>query len=320
MPLHLLYGDDFSGYANQIAMENAYPYDPPGDLTSCLSGSPDNPYVRWGLTNGPSGVPGNQNVTYDDGGSHHQFGLDLDKVGLDPQCRLFQAEGTWDLHTFAPEHPLNGSSTMITVWSYETGNRLGSFDGNLVVVGRLHGAATVVVTVTTTPPYANNSPPPGSWKGLFSQSFVGAMPEATISTLRVYGRRSELTEVTAGEWAPSTDGFVQVFLNDVQIFSFEGPVWHGNHLIGSRHWNSVTWEQVGRFTNARVWDEIGCDPTEPPPCPCVPPPTGPPKLPPPIPPRPPKTPPVIGMQLACLGGGLVPTQPDLVYLENWWGL
>jgi|SRR5688500_3699357 len=28
---------------------------------------------------------------------------------------------------------------------------------------------------------------------------------------------------------------------------------------------------------------------------------------------------VIGTQIACSGGGLVPTQADLIYAENWWG-
>jgi len=59
--------------------------------------------------------------------------------------------------------------------------------------------------------------------------------------------------------------------------------------------------------------------TAPPINPCVCTPGGPPASPPVIPHNPPELPPVIAAQLACIGGGTVPTQADLVFSETWWG-
>jgi hypothetical protein len=323
MALTPLYEDDFSGYSSTVEVEDAYPYDPPSDLSSSLSGAPDNPYVRWGIANGPGGVPGLQNVTYDgteDGEPPRMFALSLDKVGLETRCRGFQVEGTWDFTSFNPAHPLNGSSGLIEVFSYEIGNRSESFDGSPIFIGRHHSTGTLVVTIQTTPAYGNSITPPG----LYGQEYAGAIPELGIFTIRATGQFSILTETSPGVWAPSTDGSVQVFVNNVLLFSFEGPVWHGDSTVGNRTWNSVTWKQVGRFTNARVWDSDECgsvppDGTEL--CECVPP-SGsnpPPVLPPPIT-NPPPQEAVLGDPLSCLGGGIVPIQDDFAPSEVWWGM
>ncbi len=327
MPLHLLYSDDFTGYASQSAFELAYPYDPPTDNSSSILPNPNDPspYAVWGLTRGPGGVPGVQNVTATeatDPFSEGPFAVDVDKVDLAPQCRLFRVKGTWDFATFSPTHSQNTSSSLLDVWSYESGNRLGSFDGNLVVVGRHHTTGTMFIAITTTPAFANIATLPGATKGFYSADVPGSLITLGGSYIvQIDGKRSELTETAPGSgiYTPSTDGFIRVSVTGTELLSFDGPVWHGNKLT-NRTWNAITWVSAGKFTDLQIYDEIGCEPTQPPPCVCVPPPTSPPKLPPPIPPRPPKTPPVIGMQLACLGGGLVPTQPDLVYVENWWGL
>jgi hypothetical protein len=73
-------------------------------------------------------------------------------------------------------------------------------------------------------------------------------------------------------------------------------------------------------------DAIPPDAEPPPPgsedfCPCIPPtPTD--TTPPGVPNdnEPPNIFPTIGQQLVCAGGGLVPTQADLVPSELWWGL
>ncbi len=326
MPLHLLYSDDFTGYASTAEFYAAYPYDPPGDLTSSVPPNPydPTPYVAWGLTRGPAGGPGIQNVSAvetTDPFSHGPFPIPIDKVDLDPQCRLFRVVGSWDFATFDPTIPANAGSALFQVWSYESGNRLGSFDGYLTQVSRNHNTGEILFNITTTPGYGNvGTPAPGAWKQTYATSIASTLLESGgIYTIQIDGQPSELTETSPGIWAPSTDGFIRVSVNGTEIFSFDGPVWHGNRTT-NRNWNSISFYSVGRFTDLQIYDEIGCDTTEPPPCECEPPPKTPPKYPPPIPPRPPKTPPIIGVQLACIGGGLVPTQADLVYVENWWGL
>ncbi len=326
MPLHLLYSDDFSGYANQAAFYAAYPYDPPTDNTSSVVKAPTGEdYVAWGLTRGPGLGPGIQNVTAveaPDPFGHGPFAVEVDKVNLDPQCRLFRVIGTWDFGGFVPTEPANTGSHLFTVWSYESANRLGSFDGNLVFIARNHLTGVMSFNITTTPAYANVAYLPGATKGTYATAIGPTLLEGGGNySIQIDGQSSELTEDSPGSgiYVPSTDGFVRVSVNGTEVFSFDGPVWHGKNTT-NRNWNSVTAVSVGRFTDWYIYDELGCDTTEPPPCECEPPPTSPPKYPPPIPPRPPKTPPIIGVQLACIGGGLVPTQADLVYVENWWGL
>lgn len=65
--------------------------------------------------------------------------------------------------------------------------------------------------------------------------------------------------------------------------------------------------------------EFVCE-SAPPINPCVCTPGSPPTLPPIIPHNPPTLPPVIAAQLPCIGGGVVPTQADIAYVETWWGL
>ncbi len=314
MALNLLYEDDFVSYGtDENLLAAAYPYDPPGDLSPTLT---PHTYLTVGPTEGPSGVPGVQNTTYNTG-PIGQFTYFMAKVGLEPQCREFQAVGTWDFTSFSPAHPLNAYSGLIQVWSYEYGNRLDSFDGNLVQISRGNSTGQLVITIQTTAAYGNSVTP----LGLYGQNIEGVLLENNIYTIRVYGRSSILTETSPGVWAPSTDGFAKVFINDVEVFSFDGPVWHGEPTT-NRNWNSVTWGLLGRFALAQVWDEVGCSPVppNPPNCECTPP-IGPPKPPgskPPVIIDPPPIDTTIGEQLACLGGGVVPTQADFIPVEFWW--
>jgi hypothetical protein len=128
-----LFVDPFTGYSSQTEFENAYPYDPPSDMSPSLVYNPLNhaaPYIVWGLTRGPGGVPGLENVTKDpaflalyDPFGHGPFGPSIDKVGLAPQCRLFRVSTTSDFAGHVPTEPLNNSNELLAVWSYETGNR-----------------------------------------------------------------------------------------------------------------------------------------------------------------------------------------------------
>ncbi len=328
MALHPLWIDDFSGYANQAAFYAAYPYDPPTDTTTSVVFAPTSePYVAWGLTRGPGGVPGIQNVTAveaPDPFSHGPFAVEVDKVNLDPQCRIFRVKGTYDFASFAPTIPANSSSHLFTVWSYESANRLGSFDGNLVFFGRNHLTGAVNLNITTTPAYANTAYPPGATKA----QYVLATPGILLTlggtyVIQIDGQSSELTETAPGSgiYTPSTDGYVRVLVNGTQIFSFDGPVWHGKQTT-NRNWNSVTAVSVGKFTSFEVYDDTGCAPVppNPPNCECTPP-IGPPKPPGSKPPPiidPPPIDTTVGEQLACFGGGVVPTQADFVPVEFWW--
>jgi hypothetical protein len=169
----------------------------------------------------------------------------------------------------------------------------------------------MVVDVQTTATYGNVGTH-------YSQTFAALLLESGgIYTITIDGKSSELTETSPGVWEPSTDGYVRVSVNGTEIFSFDGPVWHGESST-NRNWNSVTFHPIGKFTDLQIFDEV-CE-TVSPPCECVEPPTVTPEFPPPIPTHPPKVEPTIGEQLACVGGGRVPMQPDLVYIENWWGM
>lgn len=328
MALHLLYADDFTGYTNTLEFYYAYPYDPPTDLSPSTAlnslGPPGTQYVEWGLTRGPGGGPGVQNVSAvetNDPFGHGQFALEVDKVNLDPQCRIFRVTGTWDFADFIPTEPQNTGSPLLIVWSYESGNRLGSFDGNLVSVGRSHITGAIIFNITTTPDYANIATPPGAWKGIYNSVINSTLLESGgIYTIQIDGQSSILTEDSPGSgvWVPSIDGYIRVSVNGTELLSFDGPVWHGNRNT-DRNWNSVEFDSVGRFTDLEIYDDDGCV-TEPPFCPCEPPPTNPPPKPPPTPPNPPPQEPTIGEQLACLGGGLVPIQADFPAPELWWGL
>ncbi len=325
MALRGIWIDDFSGYTNQAGFYAAYPYDPPTDTSpSTTEYAPGVPYVAWGLTRGPGGVPGIENVTATeapDPFGHGQHGLNVDKVNLAPECRIFRASGRWDFADFVPTEPGNTSSRMIEVWSYESGNRAGSFDGHLAYVGRNHLTGTITFNVTTTPAFENVASPPGAWKSTYQSTLPSILMEAGgIYTIQIDGQSSILTETSPGSgiYEPSTDGYIRVSVNDTVLFGFDGPVWHGNRNT-NRNWNSVSIDSVGKFTDFNVYDEDSCV-TEPPFCPCEPTPTNPPPKPPPTPPNPPPQEPTIGEQLACLGGGLVPIQADFPPQELWWGL
>ncbi len=328
MALHLLFADDFSGYSSQSEFQLAYPYDPPTDNTSSVvEYAPGTPYVAWGLTRGPGGVPGIQNVTAveaPDPFGHGPFAVEVDKVNLDPQCRLFRVVGTWDFGGFVPTEPANTGSHLFTIWSYESANRLGSFDGNLVFIARNHLTGVMSFNVTTTPAFANVAYPPGATKGTYATAIGPTLLEGGGSyTIQLDGKSSELTETAPGSgiYVPSTDGFVTVSVNGTEVFSFTGPVWHGRNTT-NRNWNSVTPVSVGRFTDFEIYDETGCTPVPPDgteTCVCTPPGTSTPPgtLPPPII-HPPPLETTIGEQLACFGGGVVPTQADFVPVEFWW--
>ncbi len=325
MALRAIWLDDFSGYTVQSDFCEAYPYDPPtsSELTP-VDCEATQPYVRWGLTRGPGGVPGIENVSVTeapDPNGHGQFGLSVDKVNLAPQCRIFRVSAKWDFDNFIPTEPQNTSSRMVDIWSYESGNRSESFDGNLIFVGRQHITGAITFNVTTTPDFENVSSPPGAWKSSYVLSINGVWIESGGTyTLQIDGQSSILTETAPGSgiYTPSTDGYVRISVNGIQLFSFDGPVWHGNRTT-NRNWNSVTFESVGKSTDWQIYDDDACV-TEPPFCPCEPTPTNPPPKPPPTPPNPPPQEPTIGEQLACLGGGLVPIQADFPPQELWWGL
>jgi hypothetical protein len=128
----------------------------------------------------------------------------------------------------------------------------------------------------------------------------------------------------------ANEGFWKIYCNGALILSGEGDTAGGYYsgvdeevvrgvTIGltSNLWYDDVWiaEVDPDFDNL----EFVCA-TAPPinPCKCTP--GGPPALPPTIPHNPPALPPSIVAQLVCTGGGLVPTQADLVYSEAWWGL
>ncbi len=330
MALHLLYADDFTGYASTAEFYAAYPYDPPTELDSSIPlntlGPPGTQYVEWGLTRGPAGGPGIQNVSAvetNDPFGHGQFALEVDKVNLHPQCRIFRVKGTWDFADFIPTESQNTGSPLLIVWSYESSNRLESFDGNLVSVGRSHITGAIVFNITTTPAFANIATAPGAWKGTYNSVINSTLLESGgIYTIQIDGQSSILTEDSPGSgvWVPSTDGYVRVSVNGTEMLSFDGPVWHGNRNT-NRNWNSVEFDSVGRFTDLEIYDETGCTPVppNPPNCECTPP-SGPPKPPglPPVIIDPPPIDTTVGEQLACLGGGVVPTQADFIPVEFWW--
>ncbi len=302
MPLALLFSDDFSGHANQAAFEAAYPYDPPTDMSTSMSDS-----VVWGLTEGPGGVPGVRKLT---GGS----GV-FDKVNLSPLGHLFRVAGRWDFN-YAPSSG-NETTSLVNMWWVPPGNRVSDFAGHVFQVSRIHASTTMVVAVKTTSSYANGA------LNYYSQNFAGALPGSTAVNIRVDGRRSTMTETSPGVFAPALDGWVKVYLNDVEMFSFVGPVWHGaDSLNEAPYWNGVSIRPAGRFTNFEIWHEVsavevvdntdvccstgdggnavptgggqgnGATPVQYP---------------------------AIGTQIECAGGGTVPTQADIVFSETWWG-
>ena len=253
MGFHARWEDDFSGYSSQTDFEDAYPYNPPGDLSSSVDGAPNSPYVTWGLTRGPGGVPGIENTTDPMVGSG-QFAVVIDKV-FDPeaQCRYFAVEATFDFSAYAPVHPLNLNSAILQVWSYEYGDRLGSFDGALVNIARRHFNGNMPITIRTTPAYGNTVLPAGR----YADEIIGALPNGSILHVRIEGKSSLLTESPPGTWQPSVDGYVKIFVNGSQIFSFTGPVWHGNPST-NRNWDAASVYSVGKVTNFNIYDSDEC--------------------------------------------------------------
>jgi hypothetical protein len=125
------------------------------------------------------------------------------------------------------------------------------------------------------------------------------------------------------------DGAYKVYCNSALVLEGDSanlaPVGIGNVVggvtfgVGGNYWIDNLWAATVESFDGT---EFCTGPPNPPPptCTCTPPPGTPPPLPPTPPTNPPPLPPVIGAQLACIGGGLVPTQADLTYVETWWGL
>lgn len=126
------------------------------------------------------------------------------------------------------------------------------------------------------------------------------------------------------------DGKYKIYCNSVLVLDGDGanlaPVGVGDVVggvtfgVGGNYWIDNLWAATVESFDGTEYCTGPPTPPPPPTCTCTPPPGTPPPLPPTPPTNPPPLPPVIGAQLACIGGGLVPTQADLVYVETWWGL
>jgi hypothetical protein len=297
--------DDFNTYSSQSDFDNAYPYDPPRDNTSGVTGyGTPTLATKWGMTEGPGGVPGLSSPSRSAGGFD---------VWVSPSdCYEFQAEGKWDF-LWTPSDPdhlgLNDHYTPLDLSWIPPAHRLDDYK-NLVKISRRHSAKVLIVAVRTTPARALGSPATH-----YFQELSGITEnDGTQYTIRAHGRRSRLSETSPGVWAPDDSGFLRVTLNGTQIFSFDGPVWNGDGSINpSPYWTNVGFAVAGHFTAMKVWGETGCDPTGPPPLvpdaeKCCSDPATPGQSEPPDPnvPEPDPTVPVPDFEEHCAGTGVVP--------------
>lgn len=235
MPLTLLYSDDMAGYADDAAFRAAYPYDPPGDLSTSVSSQ-----VQWSATNGPDGGPGIKRT----------LGLGIfgfDKFSLSPQGHLFRVKGRWQFNGTAGGG--NEAGTVVSVWWAPATHRDDDFAGNLVTVS-VTTTGQLTVVVKTTAGHANGG------SNNYSEVFPGAITIGVPFDLQIDGRRSTLTESSPGVWAPADDGSITVSVDGVTLFSFSGPVWLNRSDLpeGTGYWNGVSLHggQLGAF---EIWHE-----------------------------------------------------------------
>jgi hypothetical protein len=304
--LEQIWADDFSAYASQAAFEAAYPKDQPSDMaTSVVS-------LSWGPTSGPDGGPGLSAPLITGG----QF----DKI-VDGCLKVFRVATR-----------LTFTRTNIcfpVIFHYHvpgSGWPLGTVSDNPFQI-RKTNATDLQILVRTV---ASGGFDPNYAVGEILNAFV----LNTAFNLRVDGAISTLLETSPGVFAPDTDGYIRVYVNDVLGYEFTGKVWNGDDSFGpasSPYINRVRCEFKGHLTNFEIWDDAAvCDgggeeppdedeikPSETTPC-CSggnDSPTDPGNPGDTVGPNP-----YVALPAwipACDGGGLVPTAPDLLDSENW---
>jgi hypothetical protein len=300
---HLLWDEDFSSYADEAALSAAYPaLDGTGRYVDELS-------IDFGATLGPDGQPGIR----DQAVSPARDTGAISRGDLAPTCYGFRLKARWNFATTNAE--LSAHEVTTLQWQSEDATY------GIVNLSRAHATATLRLSIQTIAPYGNLS-----GNTVDYHEFPGVVPTNVPVTVEVNGRRSTLTQVSSGVYAPDTDGEVHLLIDGVEIYAFSGPVWNGEASFNpTPYWNYANFQTLGALSDIEVWDETGCAVVPPDGsniCDCVPPtgsPVNPPVSPPPIV-NPPPIEMLIGEQLACLGGGLVPIQADFVPVETWWGL
>jgi hypothetical protein len=303
MALKLLFSDDFASYSSQAEFEAAYPLDPPSDMSTSVINT------AWSLTNGPDGEPGVNPTSF--AGFFH-------KRGLNPCTTdgLFRVTGSFDF-TATPE-------SLLTMHWHQAGTGWpGTRSDNIFEVSR-NGTLpnpTITFRVRT---INSGMFDPDNWHAFVS----GAITPGVTAVLRVEGKVSTILETSPGVYSPDTDGWAKLYIDDVEQASFTGPVWNGSagQSGATPYWNAVQVAPTGHFSNFEIWDNDTCgDPSteivdnsdiccsagdggntvpsgggqgagaQP------------------------VQYPLIGAQIECAGGGLVPTQASLTHAENWWG-
>ena len=234
MPLELLYSHTLA-FANQAAYEAEFPYDPPTDLSTSVT-----PSTAYGATAGPDGGPG----VYKTGGSG-AFGFD--KMAMVPQGHLFRLKARYNTLS------TGGAGLSMALFFVDPGNRATSFEGNLVSAAHSI-AGQILVTVKTIPPYHTGA------ANTYSESYPAVFTPGTPYDLRIDGRRSTIQEVSPGVFAPDADGWIEVYLNDVQIGAFGPmPIWLNESTLGENgagyYWNCARWGTNGSVSHVEVWHE-----------------------------------------------------------------
>lgn len=285
MAIVLIWEDDFDTYANQAAVEARYHYGFNESVTGfqgrLVTPGPD------GYSNGVDAL----DISVDYGGN-----IEVSHWDISPCCRCFHVRGVWQIDTV---DTFNAATDVVRVsHTAEDGSDFYGLYVSLQV--RIDDLTALQVVVN-----ADGS-------NVSSGYMTGLLTPNAANQIDVEGFISSGPGVG--------DGSVSVSVNGVEVYSYSGVVAHTFPV--DLRWNTVEIDQAGTFSGLRIWS---CDETETPGagdyCPCITP-TPPGDTPPGVPNdnEPPNQFPTIGQQLVCIGGGLVPTQADLVPSELWWGL
>lgn len=225
---HLLFSDDFTSYTSDA------------DVTAVYGDDYDDLATDWGSNYGPDGQPGIKDQVV---GAARDSGSII-KGGLNPNGREFRFKGRWD---FAETNHITNVHFVIYP-EYESEE---IFLDRHWQLNHNHNTSTLSLVIATKSPYGNVTS-----NNFHLTDLTGVAPSDSPITIEVKWRQSVMTEVSAGVFEPSTDGRVELWLDDVRVVEFDGPVWSRDTSFGSNpQWTSSHVDTLGAFTAWEVWDE-----------------------------------------------------------------
>lgn len=287
----LIFDEDFSSYANEAALDAAYP---------SPHHYPDTT-ADWGLNIGPDGQAGIKDQAV---GFTSDSGI-IKRAGFNPPCRGFRVSGRWN---FA------ATNAILTIHEFISIDDETETFNSLVFIGRVHASETLRVVIRTTAPYSTSGPP-----YLNTTDVAGILDTNVPATFEIQGERSTITETSPGVFTPAADGWVKTYLNGIERTSFTGVVWNGDSSANpTPYWNSVRIQTIGAFSDWLIYDNTDCTVTIPggptnnsnPDC-CQTAPPGGTTAGPVLPPT------EFNLIAACAGGGQAPDTTPITNSENW---